>query len=122
MASVINCDYSKVDIEAKCNELDLSEALRKKLVHKLKKFPKLFGGGLGKLEKIAPVELELREGSKPYHAKAAYSMLKAIIGVTKRNIKLMCDIGVSKNVTTVITQNGEHLRLCNRKRLATQEY
>jgi hypothetical protein len=34
----------------------------------LKKFPTLFGGGLGILN-IKPVRLELIEGAKPYHAR-----------------------------------------------------
>jgi hypothetical protein len=34
----------------------------------LKKFPTLFGGGLGMLN-IKPVKLELIDGAKPYHAR-----------------------------------------------------
>jgi hypothetical protein len=34
----------------------------------LKKFPTLFGGGLGMLN-IKPVRLELIDGTKPYHAR-----------------------------------------------------
>jgi hypothetical protein len=34
----------------------------------LKKFPTLFGGGLGMLN-IKPVKLELIDGEKPYHAR-----------------------------------------------------
>jgi hypothetical protein len=38
------------------------------LGHTLKKFPTLFGGGLGMLN-IKPVILELIDGAKPYHAR-----------------------------------------------------
>jgi hypothetical protein len=34
----------------------------------LKKFPTLFGGGLGMLN-TKPVKLELIDGAKPYHAR-----------------------------------------------------
>ena len=38
LASIVDADYSKVDIEDKCRELNLSDALRKKLACTLKKF------------------------------------------------------------------------------------
>jgi hypothetical protein len=45
----------------------LTEDEKQRLGKTLKKFPKLFGGGLGMLN-IKPVKLELIDGAKPYHA------------------------------------------------------
>jgi hypothetical protein len=42
--------------------------MKKKLGETLKKFPTLFGGGLGMLN-IKHVRLELIDGANPYHAR-----------------------------------------------------
>jgi hypothetical protein len=46
----------------------LTEDEKQVLGKTLKKFPTLFGGGLGMLN-IKPVRLELIYGAKPYHAR-----------------------------------------------------
>jgi hypothetical protein len=46
----------------------LTEEEKQVLGKTLKKFPTLFGGGLGMLN-IKPVKLELIDGSNPYHVR-----------------------------------------------------
>ena len=48
--TILDCDYSKVDIDKMVRELKISTASKKKLCRTLKKFPKLFGGGLRKVD------------------------------------------------------------------------
>ena len=50
------------------DELDLQPETKIQLKKTLKKFPILFGGGLGLLD-IEPVKIELQPGAKPYKGK-----------------------------------------------------
>ena len=99
MQKMVDSDYSKVDIDEMCKDLDLSEELKSKLIKSLKKFPTLFGGGLGNLKGIPPVDIELVEGAKPYHCKQTYSVAKAYEGPTRREILRLCRIGVFREVS-----------------------
>ena len=54
----------------------------------MKKFPILFGGGLGLLD-IEPVKIELQPGAKPYKGKY-YSTPKAYVNPLKKAIKDFC--------------------------------
>jgi hypothetical protein len=58
----------------------------------LKKFPTLFGGGLGMLN-IKPVRLELIDGTKPYHARL-FPLPQSLEATTKTEMKRLTDIGV----------------------------
>jgi hypothetical protein len=51
----------------------------------LKKFPTLFGGGIGMLN-IKPVKLELIDGAKPYHARL-FPVPQSLEANTKRKLK-----------------------------------
>jgi hypothetical protein len=51
----------------------------------LKKFPTLFGGGLGMLN-IKPVKLELIDGAKPYHARP-FPVPQSLEVTTKKEVK-----------------------------------
>jgi hypothetical protein len=51
----------------------------------LKKFPTLFGGGLGMLN-IKPVRLESIDGAKPYHARP-FPVPDSLEATTKKNEK-----------------------------------
>jgi hypothetical protein len=52
----------------------------------LKKYPILFGGGLGKL-RIKPVHLTLREDAKPVHLRA-FPIPQALMKPTKRKLTI----------------------------------
>jgi hypothetical protein len=58
----------------------------------LKKFPTLFGGGLGMLN-IKPVRLELIDGAKPYHARP-FPVPQSLEAMTKTEMKILKDIDV----------------------------
>jgi hypothetical protein len=56
----------------------------------LKKFPTLFGGGLGMLN-IKPVRLELIDVAKPYHARP-FPVPKSLEATTKTEMKRLTEI------------------------------
>jgi hypothetical protein len=58
----------------------------------LKKFPTLFGGGLGMLN-IKPVKLELIDGAKPYRARP-FPVPQSLEATTKKEVKTLTDIDV----------------------------
>jgi hypothetical protein len=58
----------------------------------LKKFPTLFGGGLGMLN-IKPVRLELIDGAKPYHSRP-FPIPQSLEATTKTEMKRPTDIDV----------------------------
>ena len=63
----------------------------------LKQFKELFlGGGLGQLN-IDPIHLELKEGARPYHARA-FSIPKAYETTTKKEIARFESLGIWKRV------------------------
>jgi hypothetical protein len=64
-AAIIDANYSKVDIDIMVDELNIEESSKRKLELTLKKFPTLFGGGLGQLN-IPPVSIELKKDAKPF--------------------------------------------------------
>jgi hypothetical protein len=64
---ILYADYRKVEVDPFVQELEhLTEDQKQTLGKTLKKFPTLFGGGLGMLN-IKPVKLEVIDGAKPYH-------------------------------------------------------
>jgi hypothetical protein len=66
---IFDADYRKVEVYTFVEELKHLTMDEKQILSKtLKKFPTLFGGGLGMLN-IKPVRLELIDGEKPYHAR-----------------------------------------------------
>lgn len=83
---ILDADYSKVDIPAMVNELDITEASKKKLITTLQKFPKLFGGGLGCLRNQKPATIKLKEGLKP-HAGRYYNLPKEYHAPTKKEVE-----------------------------------
>jgi hypothetical protein len=70
----------------------LTEDDKQTLVKTLKKFPTLFGGGLGMLN-IKPVNLELIDGAKPYHARP-FPVPHSLEATTKTKMKSLTDIDV----------------------------
>ena len=92
-ARILDADYSKVDINDYCKELQyLSIEERQMLADLLNKFPVLFGGGLGQLN-IRPVELHLKPGSIPYHGKA-YPVPQSLEGTTRKEVGRLTGINV----------------------------
>jgi hypothetical protein len=63
----------------------------------LKKFPTLFGGGLGMLN-IKPVRLELIDGAEPYHARP-FPVPQYLEATTKSEMKRLTDIDVFNRIS-----------------------
>jgi hypothetical protein len=70
----------------------LTEDKKQTLGKTLKKFPMLFGGGLGMLN-IKPVKLELIDGAKPYHTRP-FPVPQSLEATTKTEMKRLTDIDV----------------------------
>ena len=64
---MLDCNYSKVDVDAMVTELNIDNSSKDQLRSTLRKFEKgLFGGGLGKLKHCKPAHIKLKEGFIPY--------------------------------------------------------
>ena len=92
-ARILDADYSKVDVDQYCSELQqLTIDQRSKLANVLKSYPILFGGGLGEL-RIDPIHLELKEDAKPY-ATRPFPIPQSLHRTTKVEIDRLTGIGV----------------------------
>ena len=94
---ILDANYEAIDIEQHCREqTHLSEAERKKLEQLLRKHEKLFDGNLG-VWQGTEVNLELKPGAEPYHAKA-FPVPKIHDSTLRKEVQRLCDIGVLKKV------------------------
>ena len=65
---ILDANYIKVNIIKIGDNLDIQQSTKMALKSMLKKFPKLFGGCLGKLD-MEPISITLKEGSKLYQGR-----------------------------------------------------
>lgn len=72
--------------------LDIAKAIKLKLKKTLKKFPTLFGGGLGTL-KMNPVNIKLKADAK-LHAGIFYNIPKAYKSIAKTKMNCLCTVDV----------------------------
>jgi hypothetical protein len=90
---ILDADYRKVDVDPFVEELKYLTMDEKQILGQtLKKFPTLFGGGLGMLN-IKPVRLELIDGAKPYHTRP-FPVPQSLEATTKTEMKRLTDIDV----------------------------
>ena len=95
---ILDPDYSKVNIDAMVDDMaDLSEFHKEQLKVTLKKFPVLFGGGLGLLD-IKPVTIELQANAKPFKGRY-YSVPKAFESPLKTAVQEFCNTGVLRKLS-----------------------
>ena len=95
---VMDCNYSKVDIDALVADVDTDESSKEQLGKTLRKFENgLFGGGLGKLKNCKPTHIKLQPGAKPFKGRY-YNLPKAYEHTCKKEIQRMVDIGVLKEL------------------------
>ena len=94
---ILDADYSKVDLDSMVDELEISLGSKSKLKQTLKKFPTLFGGGLGLLD-INPVTIELQNDARPFNGRY-YSTPKAFELPFKKEIKRMCDTNILRKLS-----------------------
>ena len=93
---ILDANYTKVDIDEMVDGLDIRGSSKKALKSTLKKFPKLFGGGLGKLE-MEPVSITLKEGSKPYQERY-FNIPQAYTKPTKKEIERLVAIDILRKL------------------------
>ena len=97
MTQILDAKYEPANLEkivADCKQL--SNRQQKQLLRLLQKYNSLFDGSLGTW-KDNPVEIELREGVTPYHAKP-FPIPKAYELKLKLEVERLCRIGVLKRV------------------------
>ena len=94
---ILDANYTKVDIDVMVDELDITRSSKRALKSTLKKFPTLFGGGLGLLD-MEPVSIKLKEGSKPYQGRY-YNIPKAYERPTRTEIDRMVTIDVLRKLS-----------------------
>jgi hypothetical protein len=90
---ILDADYCRVEVDPFVQELKHLTVDEKQILSKtLKKFPTLFGGGLGMLN-IKPVMLELIDWAKPYHARQ-FPVPQSLEATTKTERKRLTDIDI----------------------------
>jgi transposase InsO family protein len=90
---ILDANYDIVDPDEFVRGLsNLSKIEQNELSTVLKKYPILFGGGLGLL-RIKPVHLTLREDAKPVHVKA-FPIPQSLLKTTKKEIGRLTSIDV----------------------------
>jgi hypothetical protein len=77
-----------------CTHLQIEQ--QKKLLDLLQKYEELFDGSLGKWNGTE-VNIELKEGATPYHAKA-YPIPKCHLETLKMEVQMLVELGVLKKV------------------------
>ena len=92
LEKVLDRDYSKVDIDNMVNNLDIVDTTKQKLKPTLKKYPTLFGGGMGTLD-MRLVEIELKPDAKLYASKF-YNVAKAYDRISKSEVICLCNVDV----------------------------
>jgi hypothetical protein len=90
---ILDADYRKPEVDPFVEELEHLTKDEKQILGKtLKKFPTLFGGGLGMIN-IRPIRLELIDGDKHYHARP-FPVPQSLGASTKTEMKRLTDIDV----------------------------
>ena len=83
---MLDCNYSKVDIDAMVSSLDIDDNNKRRLRKTLNKFEKgLFGGSLGKLKHYKPAHIKLKPGVVPYKGRY-YNLPKAYKYTAKKDV------------------------------------
>ena len=97
-ARILDADYSKVDIDAMVEELDINRDTKRLLKRTLHKFPELFGGGLGELKGVKPASIKLKSGTRPHQGRY-YNLPKAYEQPAKKEIERMVAVGVLRKLS-----------------------
>jgi Retroviral aspartyl protease len=94
---ILDAKYIPAALEKLCqSQAQLQQAQQKKLLELLQKHAALFDGTLG-LWKDTEVSLELKEGAKPYHARA-YPVRQCHSNTLRAEVERLWEIGVIKRV------------------------
>ena len=93
MDRILDADCHKANInDVTAEAAHLTPEEQKQLNFLLKRYEDLFDGQLGKWNG-PPINFELKEGAKPYHAKP-FPIPKSLEEATKKECERLCKIGV----------------------------
>ena len=93
---ILDDNYTKIDFDEMVDGLDIQSSSKRPFKSTLKKFPKLFGCGLGKLD-MEPVSISLKEGSKSYQGRH-FNIPQAYSAPTKKEIERLVVIDVLRKL------------------------
>jgi len=94
---ILDAKYEAADLEQVCsNQKHQTKEQQQQLLDLLNKFEGLFDGTLGKWTQ-EPVDLELKPGVTPYHARP-YPVPKCHSNTLRMEVDRLCEIGVLKRV------------------------
>ena len=97
MKRILDAKYKPANLEEVANmNTELSLNQRKKLLRLLKKHAHLFDGTVGKWKGMQ-YDIELKEGAKPYHARA-YPIPKAYKKTLQMECERLCEVGVLRKI------------------------
>ena len=96
-SKILDCNYSKVDIQKLVSDLDLSRDSKRKLIKSLSKFQKPFSGGLGKVELKKPIDIELEKGAIPHYG-GYYSVPHMLKKPLKKEVERMVEADILKRL------------------------
>ena len=96
-SKILDCNYSKVDIQKLVSDLDLSRDSKRKLIKSLSKFQKLFSGGLGKVELKEPIDIELEKDATPYYG-GFYNVPHMLTKPFKKEVNRMVEADILKRL------------------------
>ena len=99
LGKILDVDYSKVDIDDIVYDLDIAKSTKQKLKQTLKKYPTLYGGGLGRSE-MRPVEIELIPDTKLYTSKF-YKVPIAYGKIAKTEVNCLCTVCTLEKVSQI---------------------
>ena len=94
---ILDAKYEAADISEVCRQQgQLSRSQQIKLQQLLERYSTVFDGTLGSWNGTE-VQLELKEGARPYHARA-YPIPRCHMETLKAEVERLCEIGVLKKV------------------------
>lgn len=90
---ILDAKYERADLTALCDSQDhLTTSEKQGLLKVLRRYEHLFDGTLGE-GKASDVELELREGARPFHSRP-FPIPQVHEGAMKREVERLCQLGV----------------------------
>ena len=105
---ILDTNFIKDDIDEMVDGLDIQRSSKSSLKTTLKKFPKLFSEGLGKLD-MEPVSISLKEGLKPYQGRY-FNIPQAYNKPTRAEIDRLVAIDVLRKLRYNNDPRGLHRR------------
>ena len=94
---ILDVKYAPADLEAEVNKSeDMTKSQKEEMLQLLYKYEDLFDGKLGTWQ-TEPIELELKEGIKPYHAKP-YPVPHSQEQKLRNEVDFLCQQGVMRKI------------------------